>query len=387
METFVTIVCLVVVASTIGAGVYWQYKTNFYWKFIGKIKWREVQADLENIEQINGQKISWLDKNLAKSTKKKFDASKQAYVEYIEFCIDKHLDLPATHEQIETLIDETEDKLLNPDEAMDKELRRTAQQYDAVYDQVQSAGETLLLQRRDAIALIEDIEDLVNSIARQPKVYATDLTEISVQKKSFKSTMEFANEQSEALKNSAKGVGAGVVAGAAVAGIAPSAAMWVATTFGTASTGAAISSLSGAAASQAALAYLGGGAVAAGGGGVAAGQALLALAGPIGIGVAGTTVAASVLFTYWKKQKIRENKRDEIARMKKCVEALKEVKGKIDSLSIKTDSFYDKLDRLLTECEELRGLDYTTISDGQRHALGVLVNDTKALSALLNQTV
>ena len=58
--------------------------------------------------------------------------------------------------------------------------------------------------------------------------------------------------------------------------------MGVATTFGVASTGTAISALSGAAANSAALAWLGGGALAAGGGGMSAGTAFLGLAGPVG---------------------------------------------------------------------------------------------------------
>ncbi len=52
-------------------------------------------------------------------------------------------------------------------------------------------------------------------------------------------------------------------------------AMWIATTYGTAGTGVAISGLSGAAANSAALAWLGGGTVASGGGGMAAGAAVL----------------------------------------------------------------------------------------------------------------
>ena len=64
------------------------------------------------------------------------------------------------------------------------------------------------------------------------------------------------------------GVGvAGAGLGVAVVALGPTAAMGVATTFGVASTGTAISSLSGAAATNAALAWLGGGAIAAGGGG------------------------------------------------------------------------------------------------------------------------
>lgn len=65
----------------------------------------------------------------------------------------------------------------------------------------------------------------------------------------------------------ASAVGAGVAAQAG--------ALWGVSAIGTAGTGAAISSLSGAAATNATLAWLGGGTLAAGGGGVAAGGAVL----------------------------------------------------------------------------------------------------------------
>ena len=82
--------------------------------------------------------------------------------------------------------------------------------------------------------------------------------------------------------------------------------MGIATTFGVASTGTAISALSGAAATNAALAWLGGGALAAGGGGMAAGSAFLALAGPVGWAIAGVSVVASgLLFFKTKSDKER----------------------------------------------------------------------------------
>lgn len=62
-----------------------------------------------------------------------------------------------------------------------------------------------------------------------------------------------------------------------------------------ASTGTVISTLSGAAATNAALAWLGGG----GGGGMAAGEAFLALAGPVGWAIAGVALLVSGLM-FWK---------------------------------------------------------------------------------------
>ena len=105
------------------------------------------------------------------------------------------------------------------------------------------------------------------------------------------------------------GAGVGVAAGTAIVSVAPSVAMWVATTFGTASTGAAISSLSGAAATNAALAWLGGGAIATGGGGMAAGSAFLALAGPIGWTIAGASILTSVVLFRKNKLKIKSKKK------------------------------------------------------------------------------
>ena len=82
--------------------------------------------------------------------------------------------------------------------------------------------------------------------------------------------------------------------------------MWVATTFGTASTGTAISALHGAVATKAALAWLGGGALSAGGAGIAGGQALLALAGPVGWGIAGASAALAVFSKGKKNKKIAD---------------------------------------------------------------------------------
>ena len=84
----------------------------------------------------------------------------------------------------------------------------------------------------------------------------------------------------------------GGVAGASVAVAAPQAALMGVSALATASTGTAISSLSGAAATNATLAWLGGGSLAAGGGGMAAGTAVLGLvaAAPAAF-IGGITVA------------------------------------------------------------------------------------------------
>ena len=262
-----------------------------------KQKWNALQPSIRSIDEIhsrpsgNGKKIGMLEKGKVKKT---LSEDKQAYVQYIDFCKSKELQLPADYHQTLSVIEESED-LLDPKKALDRELDRANSKYNEVYSVVSSSGESLLKERTESIALIENTEKLVNSIARHPKSYDWDIANIKVERQKFKGTIEYAKEQEKVLKKSAGNAAAGAAAGVGVASLAPTAAMWVATTFGTASTGTAISALSGAAATNAALAWLGGGALAAGGGGMVAGQALLALAGPVGWGIAGASILTSVL--------------------------------------------------------------------------------------------
>ena len=184
-----------------------------------------------------------------------------------------------------------------------------------------------------------------------------------------------------------KGVGAGLAAGASVAFMAPSAAMWVATTFGTASTGTAISTLSGVAAQNAALAWLGGGALSAGGGGIAAGNAFLAMAGPVGWSIAGATLLTSIVLFAKKRTKLNKQKNEEIESVKKNTEQVKEVDADLKELLDETISIRDGVNGSFTSNLDMYGKDYASFSDEQKKSLGALVNNTKALSALLGKVI
>lgn len=354
-----------------------------------KQKWNALQPSIRSIDEIhsrpsgNGKKIGMLEKGKVKKT---LSEDKQAYVQYIDFCKSKELQLPADYHQTLSVIEESED-LLDPKKALDRELDRANSKYNEVYSVVSSSGESLLKERTESIALIENTEKLVNSIARHPKSYDWDIANIKVERQKFKGTIEYAKEQEKVLKKSAGNAAAGAAAGVGVASLAPTAAMWVATTFGTASTGTAISALSGAAATNAALAWLGGGALAAGGGGMVAGQALLALAGPVGWGIAGASILTSVLLIWKKKMNTQESKKEEIARIKNCTESLEELKGKIDQLALETTSLRNSLKGQISSLQELNGRDYTSFSNEEQVRLGALVNNTKSLSALLNVTI
>ena len=213
------------------------------------------------------------------------------------------------------------------------------------------------------------------------------LEEIKIEKGKFQSAIDFANLERENLKNGAKGMGIGVAVGGAVAGLAPTTALWIATTFGTASTGTAISALSGAAATNAALAWLGGGALVSGGAGMAAGQALLALAGPIGWGVAAGGVLVGGFLVFNKKLKIQGEKKEEIKRINQFTEGLQEVRLQIEQIENQTTLIYKKLVKEKKNCLKYINVDYSTLSLNDKEQLGALVNNAKSLSMLLGKTL
>ncbi|SDB54284.1 hypothetical protein [Butyrivibrio sp. INlla16] len=272
-------------------------------------------------------------------------------------------------------------------DSLDDKLRRAIDEYNAAYTLMSDKGTNLYIQRERSIDLMQNVENLINSIANHPKSFDADISEIVTMHQNFKKVCEYAKQELEAAQKSAMSAGAGLAGGAAVASLAPSAAMWVATTFGTASTGTAISTLSGAAATKAALAWLGGGALSAGGGGIAAGNALLALAGPVGWGLAGATLLASIALFTNKKIRLEKQKKEEIESVLRNTESLKEVDEKIKSLLDQTESLRDSVNAQYGKCLSSFEKDFTSISEESQMALGTLVNETKALAALLEKGV
>lgn len=259
--------------------------------------------------------------------------------------------------------------------------------YNGAYTAMNDRGLTLFRQRERSSDLIEFVELLVNSIANTPKSFETDFEEIRMNKADFLDAQDFARKELEAALKSATGVGAGFITGAAVASMAPSAAFWVATTFGTASTGTAISTLSGAVASKAALAWLGGGALVAGGGGTAAGNALLALAGPVGWTIAGATLLTSIALFAKKKFANREAKQEALTAVKLNTALVTKTGAQIGSLLQQTSSLRVELMKSYGAALPLFDTDFLLLAKPQQVQLAALVNNTKACAAQLSQHI
>lgn len=231
-----------------------------------------------------------------------------------------------------------------------------------------------------SLTTIQLLFDCIRNVPEESIIKYENLKAIRVnwKQQAEKIEMEYKNAEVKAAGQGAAGVGAGV----AVAALGPTAAMGIATTFGVASTGTAISALSGAAATNAALAWLGGGALAAGGGGMAAGSAFLALAGPVGWTVAGVSIIASgLMFFKTKSDKERLENIYTLISNRDC----KSYELAIVELSERIERIVDeieKLDEAIVKIETF-GTDYSKMSEEQQYELGSYVNLMEASTTLL----
>lgn len=270
---------------------------------------------------------------------------------------------------------------------LDIQLEESINAYNEEYSRMNDEGLNLYIQRTRAVDVIDNVSELVGSIANSPKSFDSDFEEINKNKLVFKGAEEFAEKELQDARKAASGAGAGIAAGAAVMSAAPTAAMWIATTFGTASTGTAIATLSGAAQANAALAWLGGGALAAGGKGIVAGKALLALAGPVGVGIAGASLLASIALFSRKRILNNKEKNKEIESVKRNTASLKEVTEAIHTINAETITLREELMKQFSENMKMFGADYVSLNDADKKRLGAMVNNTKSLSALFSKTV
>jgi len=269
------------------------------------------------------------------------------------------------------------------------ELKKTHEEYEMNAKKV--AKESLVLmqfRRSSSESLIPKLERYINTLANTPKEFDKSISEYKASFESFNKIISSLQQDSVTADiQTGAGVGTSIAIGVGVAAFAPTAAMWIATTFGVASTGTAISSLSGAAATNATLAWLGGGALVAGGRGIAAGRALLAMAGPVGWAVGGVLLAGTGVFTYRKNKQIGEEaiaKRKEISVFNKTLEA---ALIEIDGLISLTKQHVQGVEDLLVKLRSINNQDYQTFTHQQKEMAGSLVNNINSLAALLNKKI
>lgn len=266
--------------------------------------------------------------------------------------------------------------------------QQVAHEYQASYEKEIKMVQRLHNEKKDAVETLKSVDAYIHSISSKPDTIDIEMTHINVRRQEFEQEVQKIQiESAKVEKISGSVAGVGAVTGMGIAMFGPTAAMAIATTFGTASTGTAIATLSGAAATNAALAWLGGGALAVGGGGVAAGEAFLAMAGPIGWTVGAALLIGSGIMLNEKNKKIADKAIEQ-------TEKIKEETNKIKQLEVLTSNEYNTFKKLNEGVREtLRGLerrtcrDYRFFTDSMKDTLAQLINSALALSEELRKKI
>lgn len=183
------------------------------------------------------------------------------------------------------------------------------------------------------------------------------------------------------------GMAGGAVAGAVTAFGAYSAAM----AFGAASTGTAIATLSGAAATNATLAFLGGGSLAVGGLGMAGGTAVLGglVAGPalaiMGF-IVGGKASANKDRAYSNLAQAKEYKEE----MQTAIVACNGIRKRADMftrLLLQLGVYFEPLVYQLEKIIETRGTDYSTFSPEEKGVVAAAMATAGAIKAVLDTPI
>lgn len=252
----------------------------------------------------------------------------------------------------------------------------------------EAAARLFELRQSSSEQIITQVESYINTLTNSPKEFDKTFAEYRAEFETFNAIIAVIEAAAaKADMQAGAGAAAGVATGVGVAALAPSAAMAIATTFGTASTGTAISTLYGAAATNAALAWLGGGALATGGGGMVAGEAFLALAGPVGWSIGATALVAAGLFARSRNRTIAEDSATETKKIQTRVAALNAAKLEVNRLFNLTERQADGVTVLLGQLMERAPADYREFNTIQKEWLGALINHVHSLSELLNKKV
>ena len=243
-------------------------------------------------------------------------------------------------------------------------------------------AEKLDVLHHDVMDFVTSFEKIKN-IDFQSSVGLEELKNLHIDENTFQELKELGNFAIEV----AGGVAAGAVGGALTA----LGAYGAATTFASASTGTAIAALSGAAASNATLAFFGGGSLAAGGLGMAGGMAVL------GGLVAGPALMVMGMITRAKSQEKLENALSNKAQADEIVESLNAASAQCSAIRRRTYMFYNLLAHLdsyflpqiwkMQDIIENEGTDYRSYKPDSKKAIAAAASTACTIKAVLDTPI
>lgn len=248
----------------------------------------------------------------------------------------------------------------------DRNKRRFKEKQEAATNAMDTLGELEL----NTLKSFKHFQALIEIIQNRPEFKPYEKNGVKIPPYD-KEKIKEVSVGAEILLGGLGGAGLGTAGGLAASGLTTGAIM----AFGTASTGTAISTLSGAAATNATLAALGGGSLAAGGGGMALGSLILGgatlgvglLVGGIIFNITGSSLSDKA-DEAWAQMKKAENEIDSIC---PYLDDLKNIAERYNAALIKVKNIYDSHIKLLysifnSQTALYDTIDWNNFSDEQR---------------------
>lgn len=244
------------------------------------------------------------------------------------------------------------------------------------------------LRMEDCQRVLASAETFIKSMTNAPELFTCGYESYESSVQTFQQLVSdyYVKSNDTSVKPIAPAA-AGILGGVGTYVLVPKALVAIATTFGTASTGTSIASLSGAAATSAVYAWLGGGSLAVGGGGMAAGKALLALAGPIGLTIGAAGVIGGGIMKAIANKKEAEEFEKSRKRVYTAAKSLRESVNQITYLITKTKNHIKGADDILAELQATAPKNYSNYSDAQKQMLEDYSNHIKSLGMLMKRRI
>lgn len=283
---------------------------------------------------------------------------------------------------VKAVVDNTNANKINTaaNEGVDNARKRLEQQRGAVAQSLEKLGEEKLQILAGTVTSFVSAFEKIKNIDFTSSVGLEELEKLHIDQKDF--------EELKELGNFAIQVAGGVTAGAAGGALTAIGAYGAAQTFAAASTGTAIASLSGAAATNATLAFFGGGSLAAGGLGMAGGMMVL------GGLVAGPALLVMGLITGAKSQEKLDQALINKAQAEEIMEALHVASDQCSAIRRRAYLFYSLLAHLDTyllplvwQMEDIiakKGTDYRTYSPESKKVIMAAASNAGSVKAVLD---
>ena len=228
-----------------------------------------------------------------------------------------------------------------------------------------------------------DVFDKIHNIELQKSVGLDELEQYRIDKHAALELRNMSVLAGETLGGVAGGAGAGALLAFGAYGTAA--------TFGTASTGTAIATLSGIVAKNATLAWLGGGAVAAGGGGMALGAVVLGglVAGPA-LAIIGITVDASASKNLDKALSNKAEAKlvaEELKIAKTLCNGIAKRAHMFDMLLVKLNNIFEPLILQLESIVSSSGVDYSKYNETEQNQVAMAMSIAGAIKKVLDTPI